>query len=100
MKPDELSGKIESMLKALIDKHEMHMGGETLDPDILRIETIKDKHSDRVKYDVIFNDENMAYLLAGYVAGYVYDEMEAGFKALGFEMVDGDGATVTLEKEA
>lgn len=92
----ELANKVEAMMKALIDKHDCRMEGEKLLPDIY----IARDGSEPGSVELSFDDEYMGYLLAGYVSCTVYDEMEEGFKALGLEIIDGDGSNVTVKEVA
>ena len=92
MKKPTLIQDIETLFTNLIESHGIAMDGEPLDAYIYRWsvrqwETL-----------VSFNDENMGYLLAGYVASSVFDEMERGLESLGFSISDSDGSTMTLER--
>jgi len=92
MKKPKLIQDIEALFTNLIESHGIAMDGEPLDAYIYRWsvrqwETL-----------VSFNDENMGYLLAGYVASSVFDEMEQGLRNLGFNISDSDGSNMTLER--
>ena len=89
-----LKSELESKIGALLKKYKADYQGEKLDAKIYRI----DYKPDRKTVDVIFDDENMGYLIAGYVSSSVYDEFEKILKDLGYEMVDGDGSRMILEK--
>jgi len=89
-----LKSDLERAMKKLIKKHNLTIYGEPLYGDIYRLKY----RPDRKTVDVIFNDENMMYLLAGHVASSVYDEMERIFKSLGYEGVDSDGNRLILMK--
>jgi hypothetical protein len=101
-----LKSDIERGMKKLVKKHDMTYEpggpyslltpgeGEPLDASIYKF-----KHTpDWKTVEVLFNDENMTYLLAGYVSSSVYDEMERMFKNLGYELVDSDGSRAILQK--
>ena len=76
---------IQDMFAALIKKHGLTMEGETVHPDL-------NLHPHR---NVIhFDDEFMMYLIAGHVAGNVYDDMERGLWSLGIQIDDTDGCTM------
>lgn len=96
--------QIEKLFKDLIEEYEMDFYGEKLEHDIYQYREYGYKDEDGVFYmesiEAVFNDENMAYLLAGHVASSVYDEMEKRLKALGLEITDGDGSRVTLGRTA
>lgn len=92
MKKPKLIQDIETLFTNLIKSHEMTMDGEPLDPDVYQW-SIR-----RWETDISFNDETMGYLLAGYVASSIFDEMEQGLKDLGFNISDSDGSNMTLER--
>jgi hypothetical protein len=92
MKKPKLIQDIETLFTNLIKSHGMTMDGEPLDPDVYRW-SIRPWET-----DISFNDENMGYLLAGYVASSIFDEMEQGLKNLGFNISDSDGSNMTLER--
>jgi len=92
MKKPKLIQDIETLFTNLIKSHGMNMDGEPLDPDVY-LWSIK-----RWETHVFFNDENMSYLLAGYVASSIFDEMQQGLKDLGFNISDSDGSHMTLER--
>lgn len=92
MKKPKLIQDIETLFANLIKSHGMNMDGEPLDPDVYQW-SIRPWET-----HVSFNDENMGYLLAGYVASSIFDEMEQGLENLGFNISDSDGSTMTLER--
>jgi hypothetical protein len=92
MKKPKLIQAIETLFTDLIKSHGMTMDGEPLDPDVYRWSI------GPWEIHVSFNDENMGYLLAGYVASSVFDEMEQGLRNLGFNISDSDGSNMTLER--
>ena len=84
--------KIQSLAAALIEKHELTFGGEFVMPDVDRVETHgEQKH-------VFFEDESIAYLIAGYVAASIYDELDSGLADLGYQADDSDGCTWIISK--
>jgi len=79
--------KVENLFQDLINKHDLSFEGEPLYPDC-RVED----------HQIIFEDEGMMYLLAGYVASSVFDEMETMLaEKLGIEMTDSDGTIMTFQ---
>ena len=79
--------KVENLFQDLIKKHDLSFEGEPLYPDC-RVED----------HQIIFEDEGMMYLLAGYVASSIFDEMETMLaEKLGIEMIDSDGTIMTFE---
>jgi len=79
--------KVENLFQDLINKHDLSFEGEPLYPDC-RVED----------HQIIFEDEGMTYLLAGYVASSIFDEMETMLaEKLGIEMIDSDGTIMTFE---
>jgi len=70
------------MFTALIKKHDLTMDGEAIYPDL----TLH-PHRNIIQFD----DEFMMYLIAGHVAGNVYDDMERGLWSLGIQIDDTDG---------
>ena len=76
---------VQDMFKALIKKHDLTMDGETIFPD-LRL--------DPRRNIIHFGDEFMMYLIAGNVAGNVYDDMERGLWSLGIQIEDTDGCAL------
>ena len=85
----ELNGSqaiaVQDMFTALIKKHDLTMEGEKIFPD-LRLHPRRNI--------IYFDDEFMMYLLAGHVAGNVYDDMERGLWSLGIQIDDTDGCTL------
>ena len=78
---------VELQFHELIKKRDLSWDGEPLYPDC-RV----------VGNQIIFEDEGMMYLLAGYVASSVFDEMETMLtEKLGIEMIDSDGTIMTFE---
>ena len=78
---------VELQFHELINKHELSFEGDPLYPDC-RVED----------HQIIFEDEGMMYLLAGYVASSVFDEMETMLaEKLGIEMIDSDGTIMTFQ---
>jgi hypothetical protein len=79
--------KVENLFQDLINKHDLSFEGEPLYPDC-RVED----------HQIIFEDEGMMYLLAGYVSSSIFDEMETMLaEKLGIEMIDSDGTIMTFE---
>jgi predicted RNA-binding protein (virulence factor B family) len=91
-KEHNMREKIQEVLEELITKHQLDMYGEELDADIHQYEEKGDT------IEVVFNDEYVGYLIAGYVASHIYDEMEENLKELGLKIVDSDGSWMMLEK--
>jgi len=73
---------LQDMFTALIKKHDLTMDGEAIYPDL----TLH-PHRNIIQFD----DEFMMYLIAGHVAGNVYDDMERGLWSLGIQIDDTDG---------
>jgi len=73
---------LQDMFAALIKKHELTTDGEAIYPDL----TLHPHHN-----IIQFHDEFMMYIIAGHVAGNVYDEMERGLWSLGIQIDDTDG---------
>jgi len=90
----QLQQDIEKMFKELIDKHQLDYYGDALEPGVYQIQ----EHEVGPYTDVVFDDENMMYLLAGYVAVSIHDDMEENLAKLGYEMIDCDGSCMTLER--
>ena len=67
------------------------MHGDPLEPKVYQVRTSK-------TIEVIFEDESMSHLIAGNVAGSIYDEMEAEVNKLGFTIEDTDGSTLHLSQ--
>lgn len=79
---------IENLFASLITKHELTVFGGTIFPDIHYMNNSQ----------IVFEDEFIGYLLAGYVASDVYDEMERGLRELGIEITNTDGSTMHYER--
>ncbi len=47
---------------------------------------------------VVFNDEEVGLIIAGYIPVKVYDEWEEDIKKLGYYIVDSDGSNLTISK--
>lgn len=88
----ELKTKIENTFLKLIEYHQLTYGDDALEFDIYQMT----KENGLIR--VLFNDENMTYLLAGYVATTVYEEMIEGIESLGYTIDDVDGPTMYLKK--
>ena len=81
---------VEKLLSDLIKKHDLTMNGETLYPDIYTFgET-----------EIVFEDEYIGYLLAGYVSSKVFNELDCKLLDLGIEMIDSDGCKMIIETKA
>lgn len=91
LKNDELKKNIEELFGALIKKYGMDWSGEPLIGEVYFMQKTRDGNT-----DIVFNDENMSHLIAGNVAGSIYDEMEAKLKVLGYEIAECDGSRMTL----
>ena len=83
--------QIENLFYDLIVRHELRFDGELIHGDIYKW-TLGHKST------IIFNDEGVDYLIAGYVSSTVYDEMEEGLRDLGFNIIDTDGSRMILEE--
>jgi len=92
---EELKKNLEALYDGLIKKHEMDYQGEPMVGEIYQIQQAEGEPVGHI--DVVFNDENMGYLIAGYVPGSVHDEMEDKLAELGYSIVDCDGCRMTLE---
>ena len=94
--------QIEGLLKGLIEKYEMTVGGELIAADIhsWAVESFNVHGRSYEQVRVVFEDEGISSLLAGYVSHKVYDELEAAFKALnlGYDWVDSDGEVMILDR--
>jgi len=78
---------VELQFHELIKKHDLSFEGEPIYPDC-RVED----------QQIIFEDEGMMYLMAGYVASSIFDEMETMLaEKLGIEMTDSDGTIMTFK---
>lgn len=89
-----LKSEIEEKVSALLEKYDANHAGEKLDADVYKIEY----KPDRKTVHVIFNDENMEFLISGNISSNIYDEFEDIIRGLGYEMVDADGSRMILEK--
>jgi hypothetical protein len=87
----ELKTKIENTFLELIEYHQLTYGDDALEFDIYKMT----KENGLIR--VLFNDENMTYLLAGYVATTVYEEMIEGIEKLGYTIEDVDGSALYLK---
>lgn len=83
--------EIENLFYNLIVKHELRFDGELIHGDIYQW-TLGHEST------IIFNDEGVDYLIAGYVSSTVYDEMEEGLRKIGFDIIETDGSRMVLEK--
>jgi predicted RNA-binding protein (virulence factor B family) len=88
----EIKSKLEKDIAALLKKYEANMGGEEIQADIYSMEDTDQG------LEIVWNDEYMGYMLAGYVSSTVFDEMEEIFKACGLDMVDSDGNRGIFER--
>lgn len=77
---------VQDLFSKLIKDHELNMEGEPLYPDIYTFG----------EAEIVFEDEHISYLLAGYVASSIYDELERNLKAIGIQMEDSDGSKLTI----
>jgi hypothetical protein len=87
-----MKNKIESLIAALITKHELSYDGEAMLPDVHEVVTVEGE------IRVIFEDEGIAHLIAGNVACSIYDEYEKGILDLGYNIDDTDGCVLILSK--
>lgn len=87
--------KIQKIFADLINKHGITIYGERPEADIYEYveQGTRDEEGKFTleKIKVLFNDEHMAYVLAGHISGKQYDEMEANLLKLGLEIADCDG---------
>ena len=90
-KPNRIK-EVESFFAGLINKHEMTVGGEEIYPDIAQWSFGSEETH------IVFEDEEIASLLAGYVSETIYNEMEEGLKGFGFNIIDTDGNKMILER--
>ena len=86
-----LKENLGTAVQALIDEHEMDYGGEKMIGEVYSITEPKGN------LRVCFNDENVGYLLAGYVPASIHEKLEQIFRDHGYEMVDGDGNIAILK---
>jgi len=78
---------VQNLFAKLIEDHNLTMNGEKLYPDIYTFgET-----------EIVFEDEYIGYLLAGYVSSKVFDELEARLLDIGIDMIDSDGCKMIIE---
>lgn len=78
---------VKLLFQRLIDQHDLSLEGEPLYPDC------------RVEHQqIIFEDEGMMYLMAGYVSSPIFDDMETMLAdKLGIAMTDSDGTIMTFK---
>lgn len=90
-KPNRIK-EVESFFAGLIEKYEMTVEGDEMYPDIAQWGFGSEETR------IVFEDEGVAPLLAGYVSETIYNEMEQGLKGLGFRIIDTDGNVMILER--
>ena len=78
---------VQEVFAKLIKDHDLSMEGEPLYPDIYTFG----------EAEIVFEDEYISFLLAGYVASSIYDELERNLKAIGIEMEDQDGSKLIIK---
>ena len=85
---EKLKAEIENLFRNLIEKHGLRTRYEALECEKQLNGLIR----------VCFNDENMTYLLAGYVSETIWNEMENEVKKLGYHWEDTDGCCMYLRE--
>ena len=86
---NKIKMSFQAIFKALIKKHEITSCGETMLHDICRVDDVVTNN-----IIIYFEDEEIGYLIAGYVAGLIYDEMESNINLLGYDIIDTDGSNM------
>jgi hypothetical protein len=90
---EELKAEIENLFRNLIEKYGLRTRYEDLEWDVINI---KKQLNGLIR--VCFNDENMTYLLAGYVSETIWNEIENEVKKLGYHWEDTDGCCMYLRE--